>query len=218
LQDFELFTLNYLDMYRILILILLTFLFGANIQAQSSMSLSQTIDYMVVDDQYWRNLHTKIMNGETDTISITECENQIRRIDSLHFPVIKAIFDSVGFPGYDLVGKTSSHNFWLLVQHADKHLEFQQLALSAMWTQVEKKNANGADYAYLVDRVKVNAGELQIYGTQMTLNETETSFIPLPVAFPEQLDARRKSVALPPIDFYINAMNERYFGGLKNEK
>lgn len=86
-----------------------------------------------------------------------------------------------------------------------------------MQVEVSAGNAYGADYAYLVDRVKINTGQLQIYGTQMILNNDSTSYIPRPVIDPDKLDERRHSVGLPPMDFYINAMNENYFGTLKKE-
>ncbi|OON69614.1 hypothetical protein B0919_06665 [Hymenobacter sp. CRA2] len=44
-----------------------------------------------------------------------------------HQPVLERIVRQYGFPGVRQVGKTSSHNFWLMVQHADAHPEFQPL-------------------------------------------------------------------------------------------
>jgi hypothetical protein len=71
-----------------------------------------------------------------------------------------------------------------------------------------------SDYAYLVDRVKVNTGQLQVYGTQMRLNKDSTSFEPKPVIDPDKLNERRKSVDLSMIESYIEIMNERYHGSL----
>jgi hypothetical protein len=61
----------------------------------------------------------------------------------------------------------------------------------------------------------VNLGQKQIYGTQMTINVSQDSYDPLPVVEPENLDDRRREMNLPPMKYYINAMNERYFGTLK---
>lgn len=104
----------------------------------------------------------------------------------------------------------SSHNFWLLVQHTDKHPDFQMKVLDSMKVEANKGNATMKDYAYLIDRVKINNGELQIYGTQMDLDSAETSYFPKPVIDPDQLDERRKSVGLSPIEQYIKFMNENY--------
>jgi len=198
--------------FQIFILLISGF---TSISGQTNLPLSHTIDSMAALDQQSRHLLTRIENGETDSVSANDAFHLIQMTDSLNFPVLKRIFEIHGYPGYDKVGKNSSHNFWLLVQHADKYPDFQQQVLDSMFVQVSAGNSYGADYAYLVDRVKVNTGQLQIYGTQMTLNDDSTSYIPKPVEDSDKLDVRRHSVGLPPIDYYINAMNENYFGTLK---
>lgn len=85
-----------------------------------------------------------------------------------------------------------------------------------MKTEVERNNAPKNDYAYLVDRVMVNTDSVQIYGTQMRLNEGQTSFEPKPLLYPEKVDSLRASVRLPPIADYILMMNARYYHSLKN--
>ena len=89
--------------------------------------------------------------------------------------------------------------------------------LEKMKIECERNNASKLYYAYLIDRVKVNSGELQIYGTQMQLNADSSSYEPKPVVEPEKLDERRKKVGLVPISEYIETMNQRYFGTLKNK-
>ena len=82
---------------------------------------------------------------------------------------------------------------------------------------MERKNANPSNYAYLVDRVKVNTNKLQIYGTQMILNKDQTSYEPKPVIDPENLNKRRESVGLGTIEEYIGIMNSHYRGSLSKK-
>ena len=64
-----------------------------------------------------------------------------------------------------------------------------------MKKEVDKGKASVADYAYLVDRLKVNTGKLQIYGTQMIFNSSSfLSYETKTVIEPEKLNDRRKSV------------------------
>jgi hypothetical protein len=56
--------------------------------------------------------------------------------------VLKKIFDEHGFPNYDKVGKESSKNFWLCVQHSDHDLKFQQEVLKKMKKEVKQKKAD----------------------------------------------------------------------------
>lgn len=182
---------------------------------QTNTGLSKYIDSLATVDQKWRSLLTKITNGKVDTISKFEVVKNINLTDSLNFIQIKRIFKLYGYLGYRLVGKESSHNFWILVQHADIDPSFQDSVLKKMKIEADSANASLAEYAYLTDRVKVNTGQLQIYGTQMMLNATKSSYVIKPTIEPESLNERRKSVGLKPIEDYIKLMNERYFGTLK---
>lgn len=84
----------------------------------------------------------------------------------------------------------------------------------SMKVEAIKGNASLPNYAYLVDRVKVNTGQLQIYGTQLRINSGGTSYEPLPTTEPEMLNTRRQKVGLSSIEEYIQGMNESHYGEL----
>jgi hypothetical protein len=200
---------------RLLFLHLL--LYPIQLNGQLNEELKRKIDSLKIEDQKWRNLITEFNNGKMNGFGKDELANKMIETDSLNFIVAKSIFDMHGFPGFDKVGKESSHNFWLIIQHQDRNINFQEEVLHKMGIEVKKGNAGAGDYAYFIDRVKVNQGMLQVYGTQMDINADSTSYEPKPVIDPDQLDARRKEVFLPPIAKYISIMNERYFGTLKKK-
>jgi hypothetical protein len=185
----------------------------------SNKILNHFLDSLVKEDQKWRNYMTRFNNHElsVDTISKEEIIHNIVLTDSLNYFHAKEIFEKYGFPNYDLVGEKGSNNFWLIMQHQDMHPEFQDSVLSKMKTEVDVNKASASNFAYLTDRVKVNTKQLQVYGTQMQLNEDSTSFEPKPVIEPEKLNERRKSVGLGSIEDYTEAMNNRYFGSLKKK-
>jgi hypothetical protein len=169
----------------ILILVFSIFCFGQKVQNNGiEMNLIQLLDNLKTIDQKWRNLSTKITNGEIDSISIEFVNRMINKIDSLNFTLLTKIVEEYCFPNFDLVGKDGSHNFWLLVQHKDKHVVFQEFVLELMKIEITANKASKSEYAYLMDRVKVNSGQLQIYGTQMYLNKDKTSYEPKPVIYP----------------------------------
>ena len=191
------------------------FLTSVSLYGQINQSLSHLIDSLATEDQKWRGLMRQVDNKEIDTISRQQVNRIINETDSINLFAVRQIFKSYGYPGYDKVGEESSNQFWLLVQHADKHPEFQDSVLNKMKTEANKKNASLPNYAYLVDRVKVNTNQLQIYGTQMKINGAGTSYEPKPVFEPEKLNERRRLVGLTTIEDYVNTMNERYYGTLK---
>ena len=183
-------------------------------ETPSNPDLSAFIDSLKDEDQHWRNRLTKKRNGEIDTLSEPRLINEVNKADKRHYPLIIKVFLDYGYPSQSLVGDASAHNYWLLVQHQDHQTQFQEKILIAMKGLLDGGLVSLTDYAYLVDRVNINKGEKQVYGTQMELNSEKTSYICKPVLEPDSLDARRKSMGLPPIDFYINSMNELYHGNL----
>jgi len=128
-----------------------------------------------------------------------------------HKEILENIFNRYGFPGYDLVGKDGAHHFWLMVQHCDKWPAFQEKVLTAMKQQVDKKNADPKDYAYLTDRVLLNTGRKQLYATQVTYNIDSCQAIPRPLQDSLTVNVRRTAMGLEPVEAYLNTMGSMHF-------
>jgi hypothetical protein len=128
-----------------------------------------------------------------------------------HQKRVKQVFDNFGFPGYDLVGEGGSSDFWLIVQHSDHVPEFQLEVLEKMKKEVDKGNANSRTYGLLVDRVKLNTGQAQIYGTQVTYNMEICQAYPRNLADSINVNKRRKEIGLEPLEEYLNNMTEMHF-------
>lgn len=124
---------------------------------------------------------------------------------------VAEIFEEHGFAGYDLIGKDGSKNFWLIVQHSDHNPEFQNEVLVKMKIEVDKGNADSKIYGLLVDRVKINSGERQIYGTQVTFNTDIGQAYPKPLADSATVNERRVSLGLDPLEVYLNNMTKMHF-------
>ena len=98
-----------------------------------------------------------------------------------------------------------------MVQHSDHKPEFQKEVLEKMKIEVDKGNAIPSNYGLLVDRVKINTGEKQVYGTQVTYNFETGQAYPKALADSSAVNERRKAVGLPPIESYLNQMTEMHF-------
>lgn len=95
-------------------------------------------------------------------------------------------------------GERIASRAWILVQHADDHPDFQQLALDRMAAHLASGGVRPADYAHLWDRVAVNTGKPQRYGTQPTACKPDGTLDLRPVEDPAGLDARRRTMGLGP--------------------
>jgi hypothetical protein len=172
-------------------------------------NLIPMLDSMVIVDQNVRRLGTKLIGEKGESNSETQVVlRQMSQIDSSNRKVLKQIYEKYGFLGFDKVGKKGANNFWLLLQHCDRDVNFQEEVLKMMKQEVELKNADAKNYAYLIDRVKRNTNQMQIYGTQAQLNKEGTSYEPQPVIEPENLNKRRYEVGLESIESYIKVLNE----------
>ncbi len=78
--------------------------------------------------------------------------------------------------------------------------------LAAMDKEVKKMNANSNNYAYLYDRVKVNAGEKQLFGTQVTyeVNTTGRAIPKNGLVDSANVDKLRKEYNLGSLRDYLN--------------
>jgi hypothetical protein len=174
--------------------------------------IARMLDSMVVPDQAIRNRHTELgKQGFTeDSTIIKKLRIEWKTIDSLNTMQAKQIFKEYGFLGFEEVGKAGSNNFWLLVQHTYKDYKFQESVLSEMKKHVERKNANGVDYAYLIDKTMLNTGKQQIYGTQMRRDRETGITTPNNLFEPENVNKRRAEVGLDTIEEYIETLNKYY--------
>jgi hypothetical protein len=111
-------------------------------------------------------------------------------IDQIHNLKIKDLIHTCGYPSSRMIGKEEMNAFWILIQHQDFDLALQKACL-------RRCDFSRVDAAYLEDRVLVNEGKKQTYGTQLTGKfDRRGEPIPKPIRNPQKLDERRKSVGL----------------------
>jgi hypothetical protein len=167
--------------------------------------LAGFIDSLAVEDQ---KPYQRVQKGE---ITAAQAERDFQAATRRNYAHLKKIVKKYGFPSFDLVGKTSSHNFWMMVQHSDFDVKFQKKVLKKMRQAVKKQDASAQDYAFLVDRVKINTNEPQLYGTQITVTDVNKGYELKPVYKPEELNRRRKEIGLPPVEEYLEKANKLFF-------
>jgi ribosomal protein S18 acetylase RimI-like enzyme len=128
-------------------------------------------------------------------------------VDAKHTARMKEIVAQVGWPTVSKVGKDSSENAWLLVQHADRDVAFQEQCLALM-KQEKPEEVNPRNIAMLEDRIRVNKNQRQIYGTQH--NEVDGKYVPRPIDDEANVNERRKQMGLGTLEEGIAGMYEKY--------
>ena len=83
----------------------------------------------------------------------------------------------------------------------------QRAFLHALRSAAAQGQASRAHLAYLEDRVRVNADQPQLYGTQFTVTDGELG--PSPIEDRERLDERRAEAGLEPFADYKARMRDQ---------
>ncbi|MDF3289714.1 DUF6624 domain-containing protein [Streptomyces silvisoli] len=125
-----------------------------------------------------------------------------RRLTAQHGDRLNEIMDEYGWPTAELVGADAARAAWLIAQHADRQLDVQRRALRLLEQAVAEGAASRRELAFLRDRVLVNDGREQIYGTQIA-GIREGSPVPWPCQDPERMDALRADVGIEPFAQYV---------------
>jgi thiol-disulfide isomerase/thioredoxin len=165
---------------------------------------------MFINDQYTRGVAGASLEARTklDVASnLYEFVDDPFETDFHNREQLKAIIDKHGFPTKAMVGELGMTAVFLVVQHSDRDKEFQASKLKYLDKAAKKGDVDKQDYAYLFDRIKVNAGEPQLYGSQWSnidfVNAKATLF---EVTDPDNLDKRRMEMGMMPISIYKNFM------------
>jgi hypothetical protein len=169
--------------------------------------LKNEIIQMYVDDQAVRG---NIMSDVIVKYNLQEYEisnSDGVTVDAKNRKRLKEIFKEYGFPKRAMVGKDAMRGIFLMIQHADGDKEWQKGQLSNIENAVKEGDMDGQSYAYLYDRIKINSGEKQLYGTQFSnvdpINKTATL---AEIEEMDKLDFRRMEVGMMPIEMYKEFM------------
>src|SRR6266481_3961143 len=155
--------------------------------------LSKEIDEMAAKDQLAR---AKYFNGEGEPDLELDKKNTTR---------LKEIVEEIGWPGISKVGPTSSNNAWLLAQHSDHDIAFQIECLTLMKAE-QKNEVAQKNIAFLEDRILVNKGLPQIYGTQFK-KDSFGKWLPKPIENRNDLNVRRLGMGLESFEEYETKIN-----------
>jgi hypothetical protein len=153
---------------------------------------------MTLNDQKLR--YQKI---QTKSDSVRKSINtQIMKSDLSNMNRARKIIQQYGWPKISQIGKDGQNNLWLIVQHADQDVLFQQTALKSMEKLKGTKEINMENYAFIYDRVQCNLNYKQLYGTQVEWigNGTASAFRPIVKEY--MTDELRKKIGLQPLQIY----------------
>lgn len=143
-----------------------------------------------------------------DTAAIAQAAARLDSLDRAHTARLKEIIRTHGWPTRARVGREGARAAFLIVQHADRDLAFQEEYLTYLDSAVAAGDLPGEALALLTDRVRVAKGEPQLYGTQV--NITPDGLVFLPIEDSLHVDERRAALGMPPLAAYRALLEQTY--------
>jgi uncharacterized protein DUF6624 len=169
--------------------------------------LRQELLKRVCEDQRIRNELIKKGIDHPDPALL----DQMKRIDAINTARIKVIIKQHGWPGPKLIGRDGTDAFFLLAQHADP--AFQKKVLPLVRKAYSRGVLTGQNFALFTDRVLVESGKPQIYGTSAKPFDQWNGKEPVfdPIENEPNVDKRRAEVGLMPLSEYREFLKRLYF-------
>jgi hypothetical protein len=130
---------------------------------------------------------------------------KMREIDERTGVEVRAIFKHHGVPTAAMVGPEGARWFVVLVLHQPPDLRRE--VLPKLRENVERGEADPADYAMMFDRAQVDEGKLQQYGANFSCGPDGT-LAPSPIEDLPHLDARRAEIGLLPMRLYAKLLKQ----------
>lgn len=122
---------------------------------------------------------------------------------------VENIIKTYGWPKKSDVSVEASSSIFLVLQHCN-NIELMKRYLPQLKKLIDINEADGGQYALMVDRINLKEGKNQIYGSQYTYDTINKKFYIDSVEDIKNLNRRRKEVGLQPIEEYLKSLNTMY--------
>lgn len=158
-------------------------------------NLVAQLDEIYFDDQSTRNqIRTKEEKYGRGSKEMDAFWQTILKKDSINLIKVNKILEERGWPDKSIIGKRGTSTLFLVIQHADHKTKEKYLPM--IEAAVKNDNLPKRQYAMFYDRLVLNRGERQLYGTQLANNnETKEPYV-LPLSDPKNVDKRRMEMGL----------------------
>ncbi|MBQ8810683.1 MAG: hypothetical protein IJZ70_00020 [Bacteroidales bacterium] len=169
------------------------------------------IDSLLCDiglkDQEVRADWAKVATGNVTQEEAIEYALKMEATDSTNLAAVSRILDTYGWPSG--LSDAANEAIFLVIDHSD--LKIMNKYIGLFHDAVEKGYLSMNDLVTMEDRMLMNAGKPQKYGTQAySLVEDGKKVIYIwPVEDPDKLDALRKSAGLMPIEDYLEIVKQQ---------
>lgn len=140
-----------------------------------------------------------------------ELRNKVITIDKQNTLKLKALLSGRTWFTKSEVGESGISAAFLIVQHSADYKFKEKMLPLLKQSYTNGEGITGQEVALLTDRIRINKGQKQLYGTQADISTGKVIFEP--IANPDTVDSRRARMKMPSLAFYKKLLEKMY--GLK---
>lgn len=161
-----------------------------------------------LDQRYRNQIHYVETKYGRNSKEIEALYKNMHDGDSINLIQVKSILQQYGWLGYNEIGSQANTALFMVIQHSDQAT--QEKYLPMMREAVKNGNAKANGLALLEDRVAIEQGRMQNYGSQVLWSDISNKYFVLPLNDPDNVDKRRAAVGLQPLSEYVSNWNIKW--------
>ena len=150
---------------------------------------------------------TLIKQYGNNSTQVTDYWKYLAAQDSINKKTVISILNTYGWPTPGETSKKASEAIFMVIQHTD--IETQIKYLPAVKKAIDEGKIEPAKYAFLSDRIKMNTGYYQTYGTQIG-SDYKGNLCFWPIEDELNVNKRRAVLGLDSIQEYAKNFNLVY--------
>ena len=175
------------------------------ISIKLDLSLCILLEDVYHQDQKLRlQLESVVTNFGFHSLEYESLKSSINIADLENQAIVDSILTNRDWPEPNTLTQLANNALFLVIQHGDSayHSKYANLVYQAF---LESK-ISAQDWALFSDRQHMYKKEPQVYGTQVIYIDSLNSWQLYPVDNPTELDQRRQSIGLKPINEYFELL------------
>ena len=134
-----------------------------------------------------------------DSDEKVELDRKIVEFDSIALEYVRGIVDNYGWLGKSEIGDLANQTLFLVIQHS-QNAKVRKDYFPLLEKSVKMNDSDASYMATMKDRMLVEEGQNQLYGTQSRLVNGNLELHP--IEDPENVNKRRKAVGLKKLKRY----------------
>lgn len=180
-------------------LLILSF-FSCSAQTSSTVLKNELLN-IYRSDQLYRAEMAKVKPTDLKIVALVHKQDSV---DAINLKRVIVILDSTGYPKRQEYGDSAGLASFFVIQHADT--KYQEKYLPLFEQAAKDKEMDWKNVVYMIDRVRLENGQKQLYGTQIQpVKDSVTGYLTdkaviAPIEDEENVNERRAKVGLGTIE------------------